>query len=1143
MASLFDDEERVRRLSARKAALPQWLQMQSEGAENLGDIFSLESDALTSFAERQRKAMTGFKPRYPERLLQSEKPFEWWKEKATLNSMNTVIPMLGFAVGSVMQAIPHPIAKLLGKTINFTTAATTYNANFADTLQEHQELAGRELSRAEKIKAATVAGGVTYLDLLTPVKGARSTSRMIVKTFGNGGLDATRKSLVKLVNTNRQSLIKSAGKGSKYLAGLVGTEMATEAGQKALQIGTSVKPGKLLTSEGMQDMLEEAVVAGPTVGMIGTPSAIGVGAEFNRDLKTGRRLAKNFNANEKARVGMEAIQSGELGKLGNIDEAADLVDIPEGKGFTPPIKLGALALNKKIDDKFGFDALKFGKDSLRTMAFKAPSVVLEARNRQTTGHNYARLNDILQMFIPPGDSSNETKIRNSFQQEKDSVTGEILERTSAIIDQLAKHKWFGLGGRTLDPAINTYLRDRLKGVGPNDQVKSKEKAVAELRQAKPGVTKKEIDTLEAAREVFREDLNRAFELMNSSDTGLSVAYRKNYLHNPVSREEVRKDRQGFIDALFDSTMIEERKRTEKKNSKFYGVRFKPDGTIVSEDPMMEFRWKDFSEKQYQKVEQIARDIIDGRDPTIADSKFLKDLIEKDVDSADREGQGRKDFEKYRSKVWERIPDKFREKDLGSILEQYLQRAGTRVASARTFGGKNADKLTGHLKELMKVSVDPETGKNVSAITKDEAEHIWNMYDASHNVYKKKTTEAGERWRKFSKLGTTVGAITHLGLATFSSLPELLWTGERAGWKNVVKSIPDAWNFARKGAARGINKKNERSEGAKSLARLGFNLNPEVNERLDQLFSTDRSQWLSGYFRSPFGAFLTQWTNFNRNLAVQAGQRMMNDNANNWSKKTSIERNRWTRQLKEQGLTVEDWKQIMQAATDPKTQVVNIDILNNDFLNSRITKTRKTLGKETNEIRIRDVMMPWMHKIVEDVVVQPNPSNKPLWMSNPDFGMIAQLKTFPIVFGNTVVKRLLRKLNPKQCSPDFGMALSVIGTVAGAYAVAYVAEQMKSSIKRSDPRDLGIISGANVIGLTGAFSLLGGAQYGDLSTSIMGPSLDAVINKGFGDFFGPMLDDADFGKGVDNLMGTLSDGVLGSLGPIGLNIKGLMEDEE
>ena len=1129
-----DEEDRVKALNARRAALPQWKQMQAEGAQNFGDIFGLDSESLDAFAERQRKVMTGYKPKYPERLLKSEEPFEWWKEKATLNSMNTVIPMLGFAVGNVMKAIPNPIAKLLGTTIHFATAATTYNANFADTLQDHEELAGRELSRAEKIKAATVAGAVTYLDLLAPIKGATSTSRMITKTFGSGGLKVTQKSLQNLVNTNRQSLLKSIGKGSKYMGKLVGTEMATEAGQKALQIGTSVRPGKLGTSEGLQDILEEAVVAGPTVGIMGAPSAVGVGHEFNRDLSTARRLSKNWNQQRKAEAGMEAIQSGEFGKLGNITKAEDMVQIPEGKGFTPPIQLGLQTANKKIDETWGFNTKNFLQDTLRTIAFKAPDAVLKARNRQTDGESYARLNDILQMFIPPGGASGETKIRNSFQQEKDNVTGELLENTSAIIDQMAKHHWFGLGGRTLDPAINKYLRDRLKGTGPKDAVTPITEAIAELRKSKPDLTQKEIDALEGAVGVFRKDLDRAHELMNEKQAGLGVAYRKNYLHNPISREEVKKDRQGFIDALFESTMLEERIRQPKmKSSPFFGFTFDKNGRVIGTMEQV-LAWKKFSNKQLAKVEQIAREIIDGRDVTIADSSFLKDLMERDPDAIDREGLDKQSFEKYRSKVWERLPDKFRQKDLGAVLENYLQRAGTRIASARTFGGKSADKLIEHMRALIKKD----------AITKDEADHIWNMYDASHNVYKKTTTEQGERWRKFSKLGTTLGAITHLGLATFSSLPELVWTAERAGFINTIKSIPKAWNFARKGAMRGvrkhnkdITKENERSEGAKALARLGFNLNPEVNERLDQLFSTDRSQILSGYFRSPFGAFLTQWTNFNRNLATQAAHRQMNDYANNWGKKSDIQKNRWINELNEQGLVMSDWKQIMNAARDPKTEQVNIDILNDKFLNTNITKKLKTLGKETTETRIRDIMMPWVHKIVEDVVVQPNPSNKPLWMSNPDFGMIAQLKTFPIVFGNTVVKRLLRKLNPKSCSADFGMALSVVGTIAAAYAVAFLAEEIKSSIKQTEPRDLGIVSGANVIGLTGAGSLFGGAQYGDLSTSLMGPSLDAFINKGIGDFLGPMVGDQDFYQGIGNLGDAFSDGVLGAFGPIGLHIKG------
>lgn len=1077
-------------IGALKASVPQYGSMQAQGLSTGADILGIDSSPIKAFQKRQEKLLRGFKPRHPERLLQSEQPFEWWKEKAALNSMNTIVPMLGFAVGSILQAVPHPVAKLLGTAVNYATFASTYNANFADTLNEHEQTAGRKLSQAEKIKAAVVAAGVTYLDVLSPMKVAKGTTGAISKTFGKGGVNSAKESLTKLVNTTRDSALTQLKRGAKFTGKIAGLEMGTEAAQKALQMVTSVKPGRIGTFEGLQDIVEEAVVAGPMVGGISAPAAIGVGRAQNRDLSTARRLARGFNEQEKARVGMQAIQTGTDGNLG-IDEQASLIDIPEGRGYTPAIQQASSELNKFIEGQTGFNVKEFVKDIGSKLAFKAPSKILEARNRQTSGASFARLNDILQMFIPPGSVSGETKIRNSFQQEKDLVAGEILEETSAVLDQLTKHKFFGIGGRVLDPDVNNYLRSVLQGTPINE-------AISRFKGKRPNVTAKELEQLKQAAIVFRTDLDRAYTLMKES--GISVGYVENYLHNPLSVKALKDDREGFIIALIAASEAEHKAsggKTKKINRKL--------------------------------AEQVAREIIEGRDPSIIVSNFLRRDIET---TGTREGQQRRDFEKSRSKIWARIPDRYREKDLGIILEQYLQRAGVRVASARTFGPKNANMLTKHMKAL---------DKNKS-ITPDEANLIWDLYDASHNVYKKSTSEAGERWRKFSKLGTTLGAITHLGLATFSSLPELVWTAERTGLKNTLKSIPDAWNFAHKGFTRGLKgKKAERSEGAKALARLGFNLNPEVNERLDQLFSTDRSAILSGYFRSPFGAFLTQWTNFNRNLAVQAGTRMLNDHANNWNALTPLKKERFLRELKEQGLVYEDWLQIKQAATDPKTGVTNISILNDDLLKTTMIKKIKTLGKKSQEVPIRDVLMPWIHKIVEDVVIQPNPSNKPLWMSNPDFGMIAQLKTFPIVFGNTVVKRLLRKLNPKQCSPDFGMALSVIGTIAAAYAVAYVGEQMKAAIRQQDPRELGIISGANVIGLTGSLGLLGGARYGDLSTAMFGPALDAIINKGIGDTLAPIIEDGSVYDGLENLMDLVGDGVLQALGPIGLNIQGGLKE--
>ena len=197
-----------------------------------------------------------------------------------------------------MKAIPNPIAKALGSAVNWATMATAYNMNLADTLEEHERAAGRPLTDSEQKKAALVSIGVTALDVVAPIIGASATSNLLTKSFGTGGVNTARKSLQKLVNTNRDSLVKQIGKGAGFTGQLVGTEMLTEAGQKGLQIGTSATPERLGTSEGMQDMFEEAIIAGPTVGAVGIPGAVGQATANNRDLSTARRLAKDFNSEQ-----------------------------------------------------------------------------------------------------------------------------------------------------------------------------------------------------------------------------------------------------------------------------------------------------------------------------------------------------------------------------------------------------------------------------------------------------------------------------------------------------------------------------------------------------------------------------------------------------------------------------------------------------------------------------------------------------------------------------------------------------------------------------------------------------------------------------------------------------------------------------
>ena len=224
----LEEETGVPMLSASQAAPSMYATSQAEGLEAAGDIFGITTPGLTAFKGQQQKKLEGFQTQYPEGLFKTDDPVGWWKEKATLNIMNQVVPYLGYTAGAILTAIPHPAAKLLGGVINTGTFATQYNANFADTLQEHEERAGRPLTEQEKAWAAIVSGGVVVLDSLVPSKLGKD---VVKKMGGIKGVKQARKDLVKRMKTTKQSLGASLKKGGGYTGRRLGQESLTEIGR------------------------------------------------------------------------------------------------------------------------------------------------------------------------------------------------------------------------------------------------------------------------------------------------------------------------------------------------------------------------------------------------------------------------------------------------------------------------------------------------------------------------------------------------------------------------------------------------------------------------------------------------------------------------------------------------------------------------------------------------------------------------------------------------------------------------------------------------------------------------------------------------------------------------------------------------
>jgi hypothetical protein len=216
--------------------------------------------------------------------------------------------------------------------------------------------------------------------------------------------------------------------------------------------------------------------------------------------------------------------------------------------------------------------------------------------------------------------------------------------------------------------------------------------------------------------------------------------------------------------------------------------------------------------------------------------------------------------------------------------------------------------------------------------------------------------------------------------------------------------------------------------------MGMATNPAMAEKVDKLMAGDRNVVLSYYFRSPAALFLTQYTNFVRVWTATAGLSMIQNQANKLSKLKGNKLELLKRELAENGMTISDFKKMILNGNG------KIDILNDTFLDSTFTNSRG------NVIKVRDLLVPWMRKITTDVALEPLAGNRPLWMSDPNMMLISQLKSFPILFGNTIARRINKKMNPNQCTPDFMGKMGTLSAIATAFALAGLAMAVKDAIR-------------------------------------------------------------------------------------------------
>jgi hypothetical protein len=601
--------------------------------------------------------------------------------------------------------------------------------------------------------------------------------------------------------------------------------------------------------------------------------------------------------------------------------------------------------------------------------------------------------------------SGETQTGNSFNSMKHTYLGDFTNRFNEIKNKWATHYGFlgeFLAGVKLPIDSYTRLVMEKKLAANKADVKSGlyAKKISEARKGLK-LSKKKLKELDSDIAELRKIHDSVLDSLNDSlgDAGGRIGYTEGYIARGIDIDTVLKNKEEFIQTLVND------------------VEVYPKGITETEATPKQRR---------EEAERIYNDILNGKDPSIMSSKQIRAANRK------RSGVSKPSFELHRDHRWDKLDDKFRKNDTFASMQDYLTRAATRAASAKVFGGNRANKLNDAVNEALKKEL----------MTNAQAQKVWDMYDAEHNIYNRPEDEKQRAAQHYSRNITTLTAIAYLGLAPISSITEPAWISGRVGLANTVKALPVVAGYILKGIRASLYGGKAGTETTKSFGKdllnvMGMAINPQINERIDKLYGGDISKHLTSFFRSPGGLFLTQYTNFVRVWTAAAGLSMIQNQAKKLAGMKGRKLSALKRELRENGMSLKDFKQMVRAGNG------KIDILNDEFLNTSITKENGT------KTRVRDMLVPWLRKITTDVALEPTVGNRPLWMSDPNMQLVSQLKSFPILFGNTIMKRTWKQMKNKRCSPGMVGSIGALGSTATAIALGALAIAIKDIIRSEE----------------------------------------------------------------------------------------------
>ena len=995
-------------------------------------------------------------------------------EKLAENATAMGITMFGLTLGQSLMKGPG-IVKAIGAGVTGVTAGFNYLMLLDEAVETHAQAAGKsvaELSESELGNASWTAIQNAGLDFILPGIWARSLNK--------AGLPA-KKSLKELARNLKQTDKDKIGamlyKGAKQTLSSSLIEGGIESAQQANMMRTSV-----LGVEGIDkdSMLTDFAVGAAGGAAYGSPVAVSTATATNRSRKADKTLLDFNDVQAKMAAGEEYLTSvadydKSYKKL--LSEYDTMVGVGKKSASMKPFTFNPIKKAKIKPPKYDVDAnvpdvipelfnapeettgfLKsVGKGIAELVLQRSADGLVDVRNDAQTGKEMAAFTKLAGALTDTSTGSGDTQqVTKSYETRRHLLIGKYVNKFERIRDTwVRKIPFMGEMLGSVRPAVNKYIAAKLEQANANSLYNLSEaesEVLSLIGSDKKALLDENIIEIAKLQEEIWVELSNAL-----GKDGLSIGHQKGYLTRSINHSVAKKNPKEFLESLVTDVGI----------------------------PL-----------------KMAKNVLENIMNDVDANVFTSEQIRAGLDQ--QQGLGKSSFELERDGKWDNLNPIFRNDDTLQSIESYLLSAVSRIASAGAFGGDRANVYSESIQTL----------KDSGALSDAQAEKLWGMYDAYHNVYKKPKTDNQRALVSAMKGLSTVTAVSYLGLATISSWTEPMWIGQRTGWYNMLRAAPKTAGYMLKGLMRATYAGGEGQKAATSFGRdllrvMGMATNPAMSERVDKLMAGDRNEALNYFFRSPAAMFLTQYTNFVRVWTAVAGLKMIQDQYTRMDSMSDNSKRLLTQELTENALSYDDFRKIGALANS------NIEkaILDDAYLDTAFTNSKG----ET--IAIRDVLVPWMRKITTDVALEPTAGNRPLWMSSPNMMLVAQLKSFPILFGNTIARRLNAKMNPKFCSPDFVGKLGTISAISAAIAMAALALAIKDAIK-------GVEEERGVLDVVGAVGVPLINEFGDanLTSFAAGPGFsyaDGLLRK--------LLGDNAFGDTSEEVFKLLLNATTGRLG--------------